>query len=109
MGGTAGQLSNGLWQARGDEFSVEKADFGYLVRTSGTLDSGWKPAAHDWQFFIDGTNPARSPKAPKHSIRTPDASSFACAFKLRQSWREKTNMGKSMTQTEHGQNNKTHC
>lgn len=31
MGGTAGQLSNGLWQARGDEFSVEKADFGYMV------------------------------------------------------------------------------
>ena len=32
MGGTAGQLSNGLWQARGDEFSVEKADFGYMAR-----------------------------------------------------------------------------
>ena len=31
MGGTAGQLSNGLWQARGDEFSVEKADFGYMA------------------------------------------------------------------------------
>jgi len=31
LGGTAGQLSNGLWQARGDEFSVEKADYGYML------------------------------------------------------------------------------
>eukprot|EP00434_Breviolum_minutum_P029317 symbB.v1.2.025930.t2/scaffold2553.1/size78617/4 len=31
MGGTAGQLSQALFQARGDEFSVEKAEFGYMV------------------------------------------------------------------------------
>ncbi|CAE6909244.1 RECQL4 [Symbiodinium natans] len=31
LGGTAGQLSNGLWQAQGDEFSVEKAEYGYML------------------------------------------------------------------------------
>ena len=42
MGGTAGQLSNGLWQARGDEFSVEKADFGYMAwGILGPWDHTW--------------------------------------------------------------------
>lgn len=31
LGGQPSQLSNGLWQAQGDEFSIEKADYGYMV------------------------------------------------------------------------------
>mmetsp|Transcript_12412 Transcript_12412/g.29225 ORF Transcript_12412/g.29225 Transcript_12412/m.29225 type:complete len:1197 (+) Transcript_12412:48-3638(+) len=31
LGGQPGQLSNALWAARGDEFSVEKAGYGFMV------------------------------------------------------------------------------
>jgi hypothetical protein len=31
LGGQPSQLSNGLWQAQGDEFSIEKAEYGYMV------------------------------------------------------------------------------
>lgn len=31
LGGQPGQLSNALWQAQGNEFSVEKAEYGYMV------------------------------------------------------------------------------
>ncbi|CAJ1416861.1 unnamed protein product, partial [Effrenium voratum] len=45
MGGTAGQLSTGLWQARGDEFSVEKAEYGYMV---AVLRSVSEAEVDDW-------------------------------------------------------------
>jgi len=31
LGGKAGQLSNALWQAQGNEFAVEKTDYGYMI------------------------------------------------------------------------------
>lgn len=53
MGGTAGQLSNGLWQARGDEFSVEKADFGYLVSVVRPISQA---QMEDWASQISSIN-----------------------------------------------------
>lgn len=53
MGGTAGQLSNGLWQARGDEFSVEKADFGYMV---SVLKPVSESQLEDWAAEISSIN-----------------------------------------------------
>lgn len=41
LGGTAGQLSNGLWMARGDEFSVEKGDYGYMITVLRDAEEGW--------------------------------------------------------------------
>ncbi|CAJ1353721.1 unnamed protein product [Effrenium voratum] len=53
MGGTAGQLSTGLWQARGDEFSVEKAEYGYMV---AVLRSVSEAEVDDWAEQISSIN-----------------------------------------------------
>eukprot|EP00930_Biecheleria_cincta_P041557 TRINITY_DN28509_c0_g1_i1.p1 TRINITY_DN28509_c0_g1~~TRINITY_DN28509_c0_g1_i1.p1 ORF type:complete len:1435 (+),score=246.83 TRINITY_DN28509_c0_g1_i1:25-4305(+) len=53
MGGQAGQLSNGLWQARGDEFSVEKADYGYML---SVLNPVSEAQLQDWASQISNIN-----------------------------------------------------
>lgn len=55
MGGTAGQLSNGLWQARGDEFSVERADFGYMAW--GILGPYLGPYLGPWGMSLNHLGP----------------------------------------------------
>jgi len=70
MGGSAGQLSNGLWQARGDEFSVEKADYGYMVSVLGPVDEA---QLEDWSAHISGINA----QAREHAVEKLDAAFIA--------------------------------
>lgn len=53
MGGRPSQLSNALWRAQGDDFTVEKAEFGYMVAV-------WKPAdenqIEEWASRISSIN-----------------------------------------------------
>jgi len=53
LGGEPGQLSNGLWHARGDEFSIEKADYGYMI---SVLRNSTEAQVEDWTTVISGIN-----------------------------------------------------
>lgn len=53
MGGKPNQLSNALWQARGDEFAVEKADFGYMIAVLRPVD---EMRVEAWSHDISTTN-----------------------------------------------------
>lgn len=53
MGGNTGQLSNALWQARGDEFSIEKADYGYML---SVLKPVSEAQLEDWASQISNIN-----------------------------------------------------
>mmetsp|Transcript_9438 Transcript_9438/g.16917 ORF Transcript_9438/g.16917 Transcript_9438/m.16917 type:complete len:1531 (-) Transcript_9438:56-4648(-) len=63
IGGRPSQLSNGLWNAQGDEFSIEKADYGYMVAVLQPADEQLKD---DWVETICNVNvQARQSKVEK--------------------------------------------
>jgi len=70
MGGTAGQLSSGLWGARGKEFAVEKADYGYMVSVLRPVDEAQLEA---WSAEISGINA----RARQSAVEKLDASFIA--------------------------------
>lgn len=66
LGGRPGDLSNALWQARGDEFSMEKADYGYLVVVSKPVVEA---QIEEWASAISSINTT----ARQNSIEKLDA------------------------------------
>lgn len=71
LGGQPSQLSNGLWQAQGDEFSVEKAEYGYMVAVLRPADEA---LVESWVADIVSINQI----AHRNSITKLD--SVYCAF-----------------------------
>jgi len=70
MGGNAGQLSNALWQARGDEFSMEKADYGYMLSVLKPVSDA---QLEDWALQISNINI----RAQENSVEKLDAAFIA--------------------------------
>lgn len=53
LGGEPGHLCNALWQAQGDEFTVQKTEYGYMIAVSKPVD----PAqVETWAEEISGIN-----------------------------------------------------
>eukprot|EP00928_Gymnodinium_smaydae_P058699 TRINITY_DN4188_c3_g1_i1.p1 TRINITY_DN4188_c3_g1~~TRINITY_DN4188_c3_g1_i1.p1 ORF type:complete len:1254 (+),score=187.56 TRINITY_DN4188_c3_g1_i1:87-3848(+) len=53
LGGKPGELSNALWQAQGDEFSIEKSDWGHMLVVLQPVDDAQVTA---WAAEITGIN-----------------------------------------------------
>jgi len=53
MGGKLGSLSNALWQARGDDYTVQKADYGYMIRVISPVDA---ELVHDFADAVNSIN-----------------------------------------------------
>ncbi|CAE7862784.1 RECQL4, partial [Symbiodinium microadriaticum] len=70
LGGTAAQLSTSLWQAGGDEFSVEKADYGYMLTVRKPVTEA---QIDDWAEQISQINV----RARESAIEKLDASYIA--------------------------------
>jgi len=70
LGGQPGQLSNALWQAGGNEFKVEKADYGYMVLVKRQVGEA---QIQEWAEEISSINS----RARENSIEKLDAAFIA--------------------------------
>eukprot|EP00929_Paragymnodinium_shiwhaense_P047384 TRINITY_DN24035_c0_g1_i1.p1 TRINITY_DN24035_c0_g1~~TRINITY_DN24035_c0_g1_i1.p1 ORF type:complete len:1703 (+),score=462.12 TRINITY_DN24035_c0_g1_i1:117-5225(+) len=66
LGGKTEKLSNALWQARGDDFTVQKSDYGYMITVLSPVDEG---ALEAWAEDVSTINA----KARVNSIEKLDA------------------------------------
>jgi len=82
LGGTAAQLSTSLWQAGGDEFSVEKADYGYMLTVRKPVTEA---QIDDWAEQISQINV----RARESAIEKLDASYIALTRAAEASERQK--------------------